>query len=69
MTLVSPGNVTDVDDAQKVVEAVDAAKEAEEARSEADSMQAQADILEKYAGEGGRLEQELSKAAAEERCV
>ena len=66
MTLVSPGSVTDVDDAQKVVEAVDAVKEAEEARSAADSMQAQADILEKYAGEDGRLEQELSKAAAEE---
>ena len=66
MTLVSPGNVTDVDDEQKVVDAVDAVKDAEEARSEADNMQAQADILKDYAGEGGRLEHDLNKEAAEE---
>ena len=66
MTLTVPGDVTDVDDAQKVVEAVEAAKDAEEARAEADSMQAQADILDHYASDEGRLQLDLNKQAAEE---
>ena len=65
-TIATPGSITDVNDSQKVVAAADAAREAAQAESKAALAQTAANVLNAYAGDAGRLPEELGRSAAEQ---
>jgi len=63
--LAVPGGVTDEDGGQKVVNVNDKARDFIEATARAEQAQAAADAAKAYAADGGRLPEELGRAAAE----